>query len=235
MFTGSRLLQGNRLVDELPVEQHNRLLAKSELISLNTNQILCDQEMNLTHVYFPTTATISMMVKVNEHPPLGMILVGSEGMLGASLVLGVRAAPFRAAVQGKGSALRISVSGFNSLISENPAIADVLGRYVFVMMEQLSQTAACHRFHEVEPRLVRWLLLTHDRAQGDSFNLTHLLLAEMLGVQRSAVTIAAGILQQKNLISYARGVITIVDRIGLEKLSCECYGLLVADYQRQIA
>jgi CRP-like cAMP-binding protein len=101
-------------------------------------------------------------------------------------------------------------------------------------MEQLSHTAACHRFHEVEPRLVRWLLLTHDRAHADSFFLTHLRLAEMLGVQRSAVTIAAGVLQQRNLISYARGVITIIDRMGLEKLSCECYGLLVADYQRQI-
>ncbi|MDP2283968.1 MAG: Crp/Fnr family transcriptional regulator [Pseudohongiella sp.] len=235
MSTNLRLLLGNRLLDELPATQHSKIMASCDLVILSTSQILCDQETNLTHVYFPLTSAIAMMIKVTEHPPLGMILVGNEGMLGASLVLGVRAAPFRAVVQGKGTALRISVAGFNTLIEENPDIAEVLGRYLFVLMEQLSQTAACHRFHEVEPRLVRWLLLTHDRAQGDSFNLTHLLLAEMLGVQRSAVTIAAGILQQKNLISYARGVITIVDRIGLEKLSCECYGLLVADYQRQIA
>jgi CRP-like cAMP-binding protein len=131
--------------------------------------------------------------------------------------------------------LRIRAQGFDQLLAENPALARILGRYVFILMEQLSQTAACHRFHEVEPRLVRWLLLTHDRAHADSFYLTHLLLAEMLGVQRSAVTIAAGVLQQRNLISYARGVITIIDRLGLEKLSCECYDLLVADYQRQIA
>lgn len=235
MSTGSRLLHGNRLLDELPNEQYNRIIDSCDLVTLATNQVLCDQETELTHGYFPLTASISMMVRVTEHPHLGMILTGNEGMLGASLVLGVRTAPFRAVVQGHGSALRIRAQGFDQLLTDNPALARILGRYVFILMEQLSQTAACHRFHEVEPRLVRWLLLTHDRAHADSFCLTHLLLAEMLGVQRSAVTIAAGVLQQRNLISYARGVITIIDRKGLEKLSCECYDLLVADYQRQIA
>jgi len=235
MSTGLRLLHGNRLLDELPEDQYGKVVSSGELVTLSTNQILCDQQLPLTHVYFPLTASIAMMINVTGHPPLGMLLTGNEGMLGASLMLGVRAAPFVAIVQGRGNALRIPTSAFNKLLADNPAMSAVIGRYIFVLMEQLSQTAACHRFHEVEPRLVRWLLLTHDRAHADSFCLTHLLLAEMLGVQRSAVTIAAGVLQQRNLISYARGVITIIDRIGLEKLSCECYGLLVADYQRQIA
>jgi len=235
MSTGPRLLRGNRLLNELPVEQYSKILAGSELVTLVTNQVLCEQDVNLTHVYFPVTASLSMMINVNQHPALGMILVGSEGMLGASLVLGVRAAPFRAVVQGKGTALRISAAAFNTLLVDNRDVGVVLSRYIYVLMEQLSQTAACHRFHEVEPRLVRWLLLTHDRAHADSFYLTHLSLAEMLGVQRSAITIAAGVLQQKNLISYARGVITVVDRIGLERLSCECYGLLEADYHRLIS
>jgi hypothetical protein len=235
MSTGLRLLHGNRLLDELPEDQYGKVVSSGELVTLSTNQILCDQQLPLTHVYFPLTAAIAMMINVTGHPPLGMLLTGSEGMLGASLILGVRAAPFVAMVQGRGNALRIPASTFIKLLADNPAMSAVLGRYIFVLMEQLSQTAACHRFHEVEPRLVRWLLLTHDRAHADSFCLTHLLLAEMLGVQRSAVTIAAGVLQQRNLISYARGVITIIDRMGLEKLSCECYGLLVADYHRQIA
>jgi len=235
MSTGLRLLHGNRLLDELPEDQCGKVVSSGELVTLSTNQILCDQQLPLTHVYFPLTAAIAMMINVTGHPPLGMLLTGSEGMLGASLILGVRAAPFVAMVQGRGNALRIPASTFNKLLADNPAMSAVIGRYIFVLMEQLSQTAACHRFHEVEPRLVRWLLLTHDRAHADSFCLTHLLLAEMLGVQRSAVTIAAGVLQQRNLISYARGVITIIDRMGLEKLSCECYGLLVADYHRQIA
>lgn len=234
MSTGSRLLLGNRLLDELPVAQYNKILANSDMVTLSSSQVLCDQDLSLTHVYFPLTASLSMMINVTQHPPLGMILVGNEGMLGASLVLGVRAAPFRAVVQGKGTALRISVADFNALLTDNTEIGIVLGRYVYVLMEQLSQTAACHRFHEVEPRLVRWLLLTHDRAHADNFYLTHLSLAEMLGVQRSAITIAAGILQQKKLISYARGVITVIDRAGLEQLSCECYGLLEADYHRLI-
>jgi len=234
MSTGLRLLHGNRLLDELPDDQHRQVVSSGELVSLSTNQILCDQQLPLIHVYFPLTAAIAMMINVIGHPPLGMLLTGNEGVLGASLMLGVRAAPFIAIVQGRGNALRIPSGTFTKLLTDNPARATVLGRYLFVLMEQLSHTAACHRFHEVEPRLVRWLLLTHDRAHADSFFLTHLRLAEMLGVQRSAVTIAAGVLQQRNLISYARGVITIIDRMGLEKLSCECYGLLVADYQRQI-
>ncbi|MDO8271884.1 MAG: Crp/Fnr family transcriptional regulator [Gammaproteobacteria bacterium] len=235
MSTVQAFATRNRLMDELPARQYGRMLSACELVTLSPRQVVCDQDGVFTHVYFPLTASISLMIKVAEHPPLGMVLVGSEGMLGASLALGVSAAPLRAVVQGGGTALRISVPGFIALLEENPAIGVVLNRYLYVLMEQLSQTAACNRFHEVEARLVRWLLLTHDRAHADNFQLTHLFLAEILGVQRSAVTIAAGMLQHKGLISYSRGVITIIDRVGLERLSCECYGLLLADYQRQIA
>lgn len=235
MSTAHGLRHRNSLLELLPQRQQSRILAASELVTLTASQVICDQDRNFSHVYFPLTAFISLMIKVTEHPPLGVVLIGNEGMLGASLALGVRAAPLRAVVQGSGSAWRISVPGFLSLMAESPAIGAVLGRYLYVLMEQISQTAACNRFHEVESRLVRWLLLTHDRATSDDIQLTHLFLAEVLGVQRSAVTIAAGILQQKGLISYSRGVITISDRAGLEQLACECYGLLVADYQRQIA
>jgi CRP-like cAMP-binding protein len=229
------LLPDNRLLDTLEEAARIRVLAACDLVTLSTREILCEVGSEMTHAWFPMTASISIVVAAAGHPALGVVVIGREGMLGATLVLGVETAPSTAMALNKGTAMRISSSDFMLLLAESPEIMRIVNRYNFVLMNFLSQSSACHRFHEVEPRLVRWLLLTHDRAQGDSFNLTHLLLAEMLGVQRSAVTIAAGILQQKNLISYARGVITIVDRIGLEKLSCECYGLLVADYQRQIA
>lgn len=235
MTTVTGFLQRNHLIEELPVRQRSKTLAACDQVTLSSRQVLCSQDGSFTHVYFPLTATISSMINVAGHPPLGMVLIGNEGMLGASLALGVTATPLSAVVQGSGTALRISVPGFIALLAANPAMGAVLGRYLYVLIEQLSQTAACNRFHEVEPRLVRWLLQTHDRAQSDSFQLTHLFLAEILGVQRSAVTIAAGILQHKGLISYTRGEITVIDRDGLEQLSCECYSRLTVDNQRKIA
>jgi len=189
----------------------------------------------ITHVYFPLTAILCMVAEVSSHPALGMVQIGNEGMLGATLILGVKAAALRAIVHGPGMALRMEVKTFQEFLREIPALHMILGRYLYVLLEQLSQTAACTRFHEVEMRLVRWLLLTHDRAQADHFHLTHQLLADMLGVQRSAVTIAAGVLQHKNLISYSRGEITIMNRAGLEAICCECYAVVSADYQRLIA
>jgi len=131
--------------------------------------------------------------------------------------------------------LRMRVAAFIDALGEVEALRPLLGRYQFVLLKQLAQTAACTRFHEVNARLVRWLLMTHDRAHADHFHLTHQFLANMLGVQRSAVTIAAGVLQQQDLIQYARGEISVTNRKGLEALSCECYAIESADYQRLIA
>jgi CRP-like cAMP-binding protein len=126
----------------------------------------------------------------------------------------------------------MSVTRFRRAMRESPALRSVVSRYLFVVITQLSQSTACTRFHEVEARLARWLLMTHDRAHADRFHLTHLFLANMLGVRRSAVTIAAGALQRRNLIRYARGEIAVVDRQGLEAASCECYQKVIADYRR---
>ena len=169
---------------------------------------------------------------VSGHPALEMGLIGSEGMLGATLVLGVATVPLRAVVQGPGRALRMTVAQLHAAIASSPALLRTLKRYLYVLMEQLSRTAACTRFHEIEARLTRWLLMTHDRAHADRFHLTHQFLADMLGVQRSAVTIAAGDLQERGLIEYTRGQIHVLDRKGLESVSCECYELVVADYAR---
>ncbi len=154
-------------------------------------------------------------------------------MLGATLALGIGQAPMRAVVQGSGSALRISSQLFKQELLSSPALLRALKRYLYVVMTQLSQSAACTHFHEIEPRLARWLLMTHDRAHADHFHLTHEYLADMLGVRRSGVSIAAAAMQARGLISYSRGEIHILDRAGLELAACECYAALQADYRAQ--
>jgi hypothetical protein len=222
----------NRLLEVLPRHARDRLLGESEMVSLVLDAVLCERDKSYRHVYFPLGGFISLVATVGAHPPLEIALIGNEGMLGATLVLGVNKARLRGIVQGAGTAWRMPATGFRRALRENPALRGVVNRYLFVVITQLSQSTACTRFHEVEARLARWLLMTHDRAHADRFHLTHLFLADMLGVRRSAVTIAAGALQRRNLIRYSRGEIDVVDRNGLEAASCECYQNVIGDYQR---
>jgi CRP-like cAMP-binding protein len=161
-----------------------------------------------------------------------MGLIGDEGMLGATLALGVGASAQRGVVQGTGTALRMPAAQFRRDLSNHPRLARTLNRYVYVLVAQLSQNAACNRFHPVEARLARWLLMTHDRAHADEFRLTHQFLADMLGVRRGAVTIASGALQERRLTRYSHGRINIVSRKGLEAAACECYASGRDDYAR---
>ena len=208
------------------------MLDNSELVDLVFGTILCEANQPFRHVYFPRTGFISLVAAMSGHQPLEMGLIGNEGMLGGTLALGVSAVPLRAVVQGSGSALRMTVPQFRNVLHDSPALNRILNRYLYVIMVQLAQTAACTHFHEVGPRLARWLLLTHDSAHADHFHLTHQFLADMLGVQRSAVTIAAGVLQKRKLIRYIRGDIRIIDRKGLEAASCECYEAARENYAR---
>jgi CRP-like cAMP-binding protein len=225
----------NLLIEGLPRGERKRVLDGCEPVDLVFGTILCDADEPYKQVYFPLSGFISLVASVGSHPPLEMGLIGNEGMLGATVVLGVNASPLRAVVQGSGSALRMSATQLRRNLAECPALLRKLNRYLYVLMAQLSQTAACTRFHEVDARLARWLLMTHDRAHADHFHLTHEFLADMLGVQRSAVTIAAGALQKRALISYTRGEIRIVSRRGLEAASCECYEAVVRDYAQLLA
>jgi CRP-like cAMP-binding protein len=151
-------------------------------------------------------------------------------MVGVTLKLGIKTAPMRAVVQGSGTALRLTGSKFTRYFGDTPAMCRILDQYLYVLMAQLMQSAACTRFHEIEPRLARWLLMTHDRAHADHFHLTHEFLADMLGVRRSGVSIAASALQLRKLIGYTRGEISILNRKGLEEASCECYDAMLDDY-----
>lgn len=220
----------NRLLEHLPREARGRILSQSARVPLDFGAVLCQRRQLYRYVYFPVNGFISLVAAVGEHPPLEIALIGDEGMLGATLVLGVSQARLHGVVQGAGTAWRMPVSRFRRALREIPALRRVVSRYLYVTLAQLSQSTACSRFHEVEARLARWLLMTHDRAQADHFHLTHQYLADMLGVRRSAVTIAAGALQRRKLIRYVRGNIEVVDREGLEAASCECYQLIAADY-----
>jgi CRP-like cAMP-binding protein len=159
-----------------------------------------------------------------------MSIIGNEGLLGSSLVLGLCSSPMQAVVRGAGSCHTINSKQFQVLLSDCPNLLKIIQRYHFVSEIQLAKNAACIHFHGIEQRLCRWLLMIHDRAQTDQFHLTHSFLAGMLGVRRSGVTIAAGSLQSKLLISYTRGEILVLDREGLEARACDCYKASLADY-----
>ncbi|WNF48005.1 Crp/Fnr family transcriptional regulator [Pseudomonas sp. SG20056] len=221
------------LIEGLPSKQRKQLLNGCEPVDLVFGNVLHEANQPIRHVYFPLSGFVSLVTTLDGHQPLEMGLIGNEGMLGATLALGIGQAPMRAVVQGSGSALRISSQLFKQELLSSPALLRALKRYLYVVMTQLSQSAACTHFHEIEPRLARWLLMTHDRAHADHFHLTHEYLADMLGVRRSGVSIAAAAMQARGLISYSRGEIHILDRAGLELAACECYAALQADYRAQ--
>ena len=213
----------NQLVAQLPRNDRQRVLEHCEPVALAVDDILCEPEQPFTHAYFPLTASIRLMTPVAGHPPIALDLVGNEGMLGATLALGAATASMRGIVQLAGDALRMPAAQLQRDVDQHPMLHDLINCYLRVMIGRLSQTATCHSFHHLELRLARWLLMTHDRAHADHFRATHQLLANMLGVRRSAVTIAAGALQQRQLISYTRGKVRIISRAGLEAAACTCY------------
>jgi CRP-like cAMP-binding protein len=225
----------NRLIDGLPSETRNRILKRCAPVELAFGSVLCEANQPLRHVYFPLTGFISLVAIVKDHPPLEIGLIGDEGMLGATLALDVTSARLRGIVQGAGTALRMTAAQLSLLLRENRVLRRTINRYLFVLLAQQSRSIACTRFHEIKSRLARWLLMTHDRAHADQFYLTHQYLADMLGVQRSAVTIAAGALQRNKVIRYVRGEIIVLDRRALEAASCECYRAVIEDHQRQFA
>lgn len=213
----------NRLISALSHGSRQHLLAHCELIELSFAEVICETGNPAQHVYFPTDSIISLVVPVAGRDGLEVGLIGNEGLLGIPLVLGIEVWPLRAVVQGAGPAWRMQAAPFRDALGQSAALRGRLDRYLYVSLRQLAQSAACARFHVVEARLARWLLMTQDRAHADDFHVTQEVLAHMLGVRRVGVTEAAGMLQGRNLIAYRRGHITVLDRAGLEAASCACY------------
>lgn len=216
----------NGLIAALPRRQQAGLVNTCEPAELLLGDVLCEAGKHSHYAYFPYSGSISEVAALDGHNPLDMGLIGREGMLGVTVLLGVDEVPMRAVVQSPGIAMRMPVRRLRRELRENPALRKVLGRYLYLRLVELALTTACTRFHQIDQRLARLLLLTHDRAGAGSFHLTHEALADMLGVRRSGVTVAAGTLQAAGVIGYSRGEITILDRPALESASCECYGKL---------
>jgi CRP-like cAMP-binding protein len=220
----------NQLLAALPREEYERLLPRLESVPLPFMGVLYEGGETIRHVYFPGDGLISLLVILGDEAVREIGVVGNEGMLGTALALGMKTATTRALVQLPGSAMRMEAGALTDELGRGGALPNVLRRYSHALFTQVSQSAACVSTHAVDKRLSRWLLMTHDHAPGDEFEMKHEFMAMMLGVTRSVVTRAAGLLQKEEMIRYTRGRVTVLDRHGLEATACECYGVVKAEY-----
>jgi CRP-like cAMP-binding protein len=226
--------RANRLLAALPLADRQRLLEQLEPVTLDLRQRVYEPGKPIEHVYFPTTTVISLLAVMDDGQAVEVATVGNEGMAGIPVFLGVMASPGLAFAQIAGQALRMAAGAFREQANGAGEVQELLQRYTYAFFTQLAQGAACNRLHSMDQRLARWLLLTHDRVGQDQFPLTQEFMAQMLGVRRATVTEAAGRLQQANLITYSRGLISVLDRPGLEAASCECYRIISGEYARLI-
>jgi len=213
----------NSLLAALPRKAYLRLLPGLTPVELVFGEVLYEPGEPIRDVYFPSRSLVSLLTLVEGHLALEVGMVGREGMVGVPLALGADVSPVRALVQGAGAALKMTAARFRTELRASPPLQRELNRYVHTMMAQISQTAGCNRFHVVEARLARWLLMTRDRVRSAQFRMTHDFLSHMLGVRRVGVTEAASALQRQKLIEYSRGNIRILDDRGLEAACCSCY------------
>jgi CRP-like cAMP-binding protein len=219
----------NRLLAALPVKTYQNLLSKTERIALIFNENVYEQGDVISDVYFPESGIVSLLSAVEANSTLEVGIVGDEGIIGLPLFLGVKTSNNRAVVQGAGFALKMSAEDFLDECKTDE-LPRVLQRFTHSLMTQISQSAACNRFHEIEPRLAHWLLMTSDRMHNDEFQITQEFLSNMLGVRREAVNKAATHFQQQQIISYSRGNLSILDRQKLETAACNCYKIIKKDY-----
>lgn len=218
----------NQLIARMPKTLRKTLLANCHIVELKRGEILSAAGKPYNDVYFPITCEVALIVTLNNLKNLEQGGVGCEGMLGATLALGLNVALLDAVVQSPGTAIRMPSENFSAMLRDSPALVSVVLRYLFAHLAQLSQNSACAYFHSAEMRVARYLLTTNDRTHTDHFHVTHGELAKILGLRRSSVTTAAGSMQRRKFIHYSRGEIRILDRPGLEGAACECYGVLAA-------
>jgi CRP-like cAMP-binding protein len=216
----------NQLLAALPKKDFQGLVRHLEQIPLIFETIIYQPNAPMSDVYFPNSGIVSLLAGVSERTTLEVGLVGNEGMVGLGVFLGVNSSVNRAVVQGAGSAMKMKASSLRKQCKDGGILSQVLQRYAHSVLAQVTQSAVCNQFHSVDARLARWLLMTRDRMANDEFQLTQEFLSHMLGVRREGVSIAAGDLQKRKLIRYSRGTLRILDRPGLEAISCGCYEII---------
>ena len=222
----------NDLLAVLPDAELQRWLAKIEKVQMSLGEVLYESGGTMTHVYFPTTAIVSLLYVMEDGDSAEIAVVGREGIVGISLFMGGQSTPSRAVVQSAGEGFRLPANLMMKEFNRAGPAMHLLLRYTQALITQMAQTAVCNRHHTLDQQLCRWLLLSLDRLQGNDIVMTQELISNMLGVRREGVTEAAGALQHAGLIHYRRGRITILDRPGLEKRSCECYAVVKEEYER---
>jgi CRP-like cAMP-binding protein len=223
----------NRLLELLPSKDRQRLLAASRHVELKFGDVLREPGQRIRYVYFPTGSSISLLAPSDGDETLEVAIIGDEGVLGVSVAFGISVGSQRALVNVGGTAWRIAAAPFCREFERSAALRLILSRYTYVVMSQISHTAVCANFHEVAARLARWLLVTGDRARSDTFHITQELISAMLGVRREGVNRAASLLQERKLIRYARGRLTILDRHALQAAACGCYSAARSAYLLQ--
>ena len=224
--------KANLLLAALPDAELRRWLPKLESVELPLGQVIYEAGVTLTHVYFPTTAIVSLLYVMENGASAEIAVVGNEGIVGISLFMGGESTPSRAVVQSAGQGFRLGAELMKVEFERAGPVMHLLLRYTQALITQMSQTAVCNRHHSLDQQLCRWLLLSLDRLQGDELVMTQELIANMLGVRREGVTEGAMKLQKAGLISYSRGHITVQDRPGLERRTCECYAVVKKEYDR---
>ena len=224
--------RSNHLLAALPEAEWQRWLPQLESVEMPLGQVLYESGSNLKHVYFPTTAIVSLLYVMENGASAEIAVVGNEGIVGISLFMGGESTPSRAVVQSAGHGFRLKAQATKDEFNRSGPVMHLLLRYTQALITQMAQTAVCNRHHSLDQQLCRWLLLSLDRLHGSELVMTQELIANMLGVRREGVTEAAHRLQQAALIRYARGHISVLDRKGLETRVCECYSVVKKEYDR---
>ena len=213
----------NALISLLSHQNQEALLHNAELVELNLSQKICIAGELTTHIFFPINCFISITQSIDHYPPIEIGMIGREGLLGAEAALGVSANPFGALVQGAGSAWKINSQFFINQIKNDPKLKHIINAYIAVRINQLGLSAACEHFHQIGPRLAKWLLMSQDRAQSSTFLMTHEFISLMLGVRRVGVTTTAADFRRRGLIEYHRGKMKVLNRAALKAEACSCY------------
>lgn len=228
-------LQGrNRLLASIPLAEYERLRSRAEHITFGIKMPVYEADESIAQIYFPLSGVFSLVTEMEDGTSMEVATVGNEGLVGLPAFLGSETSPLTTFSQVPGDALRLDVADFHELAGPGSGLHGAIHRYTQALFTLTAQSVACNRLHAIEARCARWLLMTHDRVQGDEYPLTHEFLAQMLGVRRASVSEVAASLQAAGLIRYQRGVVTILDRAGLEAVACECYGIIKREFDRLV-